>query len=124
MPYFTNLYNVWYNRYGIKVLPRNIDVLLTPLALSYWIIGDGSFDKYGRGIGRVSLHTENFRLNEVKLLQGILLSKYGIESSLYKGRHNDTMRGYIIRIPAKSLKTLQVLCKPYMRASLMYKLGL
>lgn len=124
MPYFTKLYNIWYDKEGIKVLPNNIRLLLSPLALAYWIMGDGSFDKYGRGLGRVSLHTENFTLTEVELLQRILLSKYSIKSSLYKGQNKDPMRGYIIRIPARSLKTLQELCKPHMRPSLMYKLGL
>lgn len=71
-PYFTKLYNTWYYIKGIKVLPKNISQLVTPLGLSYRIMGDGSFDKYGGGLGRVSIYTDNFTFTEVKLLQIIL----------------------------------------------------
>lgn len=63
-------------------------------------MGDGSFDGSGRGKGRVTLHTNNFTLNEVKLLQSILLSKFNLKSGLQKVSHSDPIRGYAIRIPA------------------------
>jgi hypothetical protein len=73
MPYFTNVYNTWYklsydNNKVYKVVPNNIDELLTPIGLAYWIKGYGSFNNYGRGLGRISLHTNWFTLNEVNLL--------------------------------------------------------
>jgi hypothetical protein len=73
MPYFTHLWLIWYpvvDGIAKKTLPVNIASLLTPLALAHWIMGDGSFDKHGytKGAGRVTLHTNNFTLDEVKLL--------------------------------------------------------
>jgi hypothetical protein len=69
MPYFTQIWLVWYpivNGKSIKQVPNNINTLLTPLAIAHWLppkggpMGDGGFDKFGRGLGRVTLHTNNF----------------------------------------------------------------
>lgn len=87
-------------------------------------MGDGGFDGHGRGLGRISLYTNNFTLVEVKLLQSALLNNFGISSGLKRNRHSDLDRGYIIRIPARHLKTMQLLCAPHMYPSLLYKLGL
>ena len=127
LPYFTQIRAVWYpifNGKAIKSLPANINVLLTPLAIAHWLIGDGSFDSFGRGIGRVTLYTNNFTQAEVEHLRNILLFKYGIQSGIKKTKHSDPNRGHAIRISAKSLKTLRSICVPHMYPSLMYKLGL
>ena len=46
LPFFTSLHKDWYklidNKY-YKVLPLNLDSLLTPLAFAYLILGDGSW---------------------------------------------------------------------------------
>jgi hypothetical protein len=45
LPYFTSLYNEWYKIVGgkrYKVLHLNIENQFTPLALAYFIMGDGS----------------------------------------------------------------------------------
>ena len=87
-------------------------------------MGDASFDGYGRGIGRITLHTNNFTHAEVEHLRSILLSKYNLESAIKITKHSDPNRGHAIRIPAKALNTLRSLCVPHMYPSLMYKLGL
>lgn len=127
MPYFTDLYNYWYvTRNGLtyKIIPSDLGKWLTPLALAHWIMGDGGFDGFGRGLGRVSLYANNFTLKEVELLQSILLTQYGISSGLKRNKHSDPNRGYVIRIPARHLSTLRELCAPHMYPSLLYKLGL
>ncbi len=127
MPYFTSIYNAWYqtiNGKVIKTLPKNIANLLTPLAFSHWIMGDGAFDKYGRCLGRLTLHTDNFTLKEVEELQSILRSKYDIDSTLRRTNNLDPARGYRIRIPGRCIDTVRTLCAPHMTPSLMYKLGL
>ena len=129
MPYFTTYYNNWYRVHPesgkrFKVVPNNVGELLTPIALAFWLMGDGSFDGHGRGAGRVSLHTNCFTLDEVKLLQAALLNNFGIESSLHNIRNSDPSRGHIIRIPARSLPAIRSVCTPHMYPSLMYKLGL
>ena len=69
------------NGKNIKVIPSDIDKHFTPLALAHFIIGDGSFDSYGRGAGRVTLFSNNFTLEEVELLRKLLLDKFGLESA-------------------------------------------
>lgn len=126
MPYFTALWEDWYsvvNCRNIKRLPVNIQDLLTPLALAHWIIGDGSFDGLGRGLGRVLLHTDNFTHAEVQLLRDILMSKYNIQSGVKIGKL-DPVRGHQIRISAKYLVTLRNLCRLHIYPSLLYKLGM
>ena len=127
LPYFTRIQFNWYsviNGKTIKTLPDNVTALLTPLALAHWVMGDGSFDGYGGGIGRVTLFTNNFTHAEVGHLRNILQSKYGIESAIRLTKHSDPNRGHAIRVPAKSLNTLRSLCVPHMYPSLIYKLGL
>jgi hypothetical protein len=123
IPYFTKLFSLWYTN-GIKCLPTQIGLMLTPLAIAHWVIGDGGFDSSGRGIGRVVLYTNNFTLAEVKLLQEILFSKYGIKSGLKKGQHTDPDRGYAIRISSTSVEAFRSICLPHMYPSMLYKLGL
>jgi hypothetical protein len=47
-PFFTELHKDWYIQQDgkyIKALPANMNELLTPRAIAYWISGDGSFNK-------------------------------------------------------------------------------
>lgn len=127
MPYFSNLRQIWYpvlNGIGTKSIPANIDNLLTPLAFAHWIMGDGGFDGHGRGAGRVTLSTNNFTQDEVKILQNTLLSKFNIESSLQTSKNSDPIRGYAIRIPARCLDNLRSIVGIHIYPSLKYKIGL
>ncbi|MBP1357804.1 MAG: hypothetical protein JZD40_04870 [Sulfolobus sp.] len=126
-PYFTSVYNARYinvNDVVIKSLPINIQVLITPLPLAHWIIGDGGYDGHGRGVGRVTLYTNNFTLAEVELLQSILLDKFGLKTYLRKVANADPARGYAIRFASESLTQLRSVCTPHIYPTLMYKLGL
>jgi hypothetical protein len=67
LPFFTSLHTLWYkqeNGKNVKVLPSNIDVLLTPIALAYWVSSDGSYSKRD---GCIHLHTESFSPVEVDI---------------------------------------------------------
>lgn len=127
MPYFTKLRNDWYpvvNGEAIKALPANIELLLTTNALAHRIMGDGGFDGHGRGLGRVTLFTNNITLEEVEQLRSILQSKFGISSALRKVANAEPARVYAIRIPGKYLDNLRSIVVPHMYPTLMYKLGL
>ncbi|CAJ0755113.1 3631_t:CDS:2 [Entrophospora sp. SA101] len=81
LPYFTHLYHNWYrldNGKKVKALPSNIDELLTPVALAYWISSDGSYNKTQ---GAVIIHTESFSPDEVEILRSILSDKFNIDST-------------------------------------------
>ena len=89
LPFFTELFKIWYKQEGGKimaptfsggkVLPNNIAELLTPIAIGYWLSGDGS---YSKTTGRITIHTESFTAAEVDQLRSALLAKYNIESTL------------------------------------------
>ncbi len=59
-------------------LPSNIDELLTPLALAYFIAGDGSYQK-DKGV--TWLCTDSFTPDEVDIIRSALLSKFDIHST-------------------------------------------
>ncbi|CAJ0755108.1 3626_t:CDS:2, partial [Entrophospora sp. SA101] len=60
MPYLTELHSECYRKVegkNVKVIPSNIDSLLTPIALAYWLSGDGS---YCQTTGRITIATNSF----------------------------------------------------------------
>jgi len=61
------------------VLPSNIAELLTPVAIAFWAAWDGYYQK---DVGVSWLCTDSLTPDEVDLLRSILLSKYGIKSSI------------------------------------------
>lgn len=76
LSYLTLLHSQWYKRSEykkgfIKIVPLNIDELLTHIGLDYWIMDDGF--KYGNGI---CLCAESFTLAEVELLKKVLEIKF------------------------------------------------
>jgi hypothetical protein len=75
LPFFGILYHKWYTIVEgkvIKQLPANIYDLLTPVALAFWIAGDGS---YSPRDGVTVLSTESFTPEEVALLVSIINQK-------------------------------------------------
>jgi len=80
LPCFNFLHDLFYPD-GIKIIPKNIGELLTPLSLAYWLGDDGSFCKSSR---RVVLCTESFTPNEVRLLINALNSKWDLKCYEYK----------------------------------------
>lgn len=98
----------------IKVIPSNIGLLLTPRALAYWIMDDGT--KTNRG--GVTLCTDSFTLQEVMLLKGVLEDKYNFTCTLHR-KKADSARIYI---SGRCLDQLSNIVKPYMHESFMYKI--
>ena len=74
-----DLYKLFYNSNKKKVIPNNIEELLTPLALAIWIMVDGTFKSPG-----LRLATNCFTKQEVELLVKALENKFNIKSSLQK----------------------------------------
>ena len=72
-----DLYKLFYNSNKKKVIPNNIEELLTPLALAIWIMVDGTFKSPG-------LRIASFTKQEVELLVKALENKFNIKSSLQK----------------------------------------
>jgi len=111
------LYNMFYKLDSgkrIKIVPDNLKDFLTPRALAFWIMDDGS--KGGKGI---LLHTNSFMYKEVLLLISILKDKFNIDS-----RPRKKYNRFIIYIEAKSVPTVIKLVKIYMHPTFYYKIGI
>ena len=108
-----DLYKLFYNSKK-KVIPNNIEELLTPLALAIWIMDDGTFKSPG-----LIIATNCFTKQEVELLKKALENKFNIKSCLQKNNVN-----YQLYIKAESLFLLKKLVLPYVVPSLRYKLGI
>lgn len=112
---FEELHKIFYIG-GKKVVPGNIQELLTPLVLAYWICDDGSWlirDRY------VVLCTDGFRLEDVDLLVNALNDKFDLKCNRYQqGAY------YRIKIPPYSIPDLQDLVAPHIPPMMRHRIGL
>lgn len=121
-PSITNLHSLWYKEIEgkyIKVLPHNIEDLLTPIGLAHWIMGDGYFTN-----GSTKLCTHNFTKEEVLLLIDILAKKIGIKATIQKRTNPDGAIKWRINISRISMDILISLVQLYIIPDMLYKLGL
>ena len=105
---------MFYNSSGIKIIPNDLDNLLTPRGLAYWIMDDGY--NYEKGF---YICTESFTLEEQELLSIILKNKFGLDSKPHK--HSN---GYRLYIYSTSKDKLLQLIKPYLISHFCYKFNL
>lgn len=84
----------------IKVIPLNIQQLLTPLSLSHLVMGDGFFtlDK------TIILCTESFTKDQIELLINALKMKFDITAGIHKRVSSSGSIGWRIRISKKSIE--------------------
>jgi hypothetical protein len=122
-PYFTELYNSWYKlvkdnndfQSKKKIIPTNIEELITPLVLAYWIAGDGSFHPKKA----VILCTESFSKEDTQLLLDVLVKKFNLKATL-----NKTGKGHRIRISSTSLSQIRTLVGELIPSMFKYKIGM
>lgn len=100
---------------GKKVIPSNIDELLTPLGLTIWFMDDGSVKSH-QSKGRI-LNTHSFTSDEVESLCAVLQEKFSLEAW---PRHQSD--GIQIYISGKSANQLQSLVEPHILPEMRYKL--
>jgi len=113
LPCFNVYRELFYNTEGKKILPLNIEYLLTKRGLAYWIMDDGY--KSGKGL---YICTESFSLNEINILINILKNKFNLECNYHK-----VTNGYIIYIFNNSISKLIEIVKPYFIKQFYYKLN-
>jgi|SRR3979490_461297 len=104
------------NKY-IKVIPSNIEELLTPVAIAFLIYGDGNDHKTKQII---RLCTNNLTKTEVDLLSKALLNKFNIKSRLERVRNNQ----FLLIIRNTQVPVLQNLVKDHIHLSMLYRIGL
>lgn len=117
LPCFNELYKLFYlSPSRKKIVPDNIEELLTPQSLAYWIADDGSWNKVKKYI---SLSTDSFKIAEVELLIEVLNKNFNL--SCYKVKNGTN---YKIIIPSYSISTIQKLVLPYIPPMMKHKIGL
>lgn len=114
LPCFNIFRDMFYNSEGVKIIPNNLEDLLTARGLAYWLMDDAY--KFGSGL---CISTESFTLIENQFLVNILKTKFNLEC----GIHTHT-NGHRLYIYSTSMDRLISLVKPYFLSHFYYKLGL
>lgn len=104
------------NQKKTKIVPKNIEEYLTPLALAIWFMDDGS--KLGKG---AKIATNCFTYNEILFLSQVLNKKYNIKTSVISSGIN---KGHNLYISTLSMNVFIEIVKPFMLPSMYYKLGI
>lgn len=118
---FNYIFTEWYvpkesDKGYIKIIPKSLELYLTPLALAIWIMDDGC--KLNKGL-KFAIHC--FKYEEVLYLTELLYKKYNIKATIQKGNINNTQ--YIIYVWTESIPFLAKIVSPYIIPSIKYKLG-
>jgi hypothetical protein len=100
-----------------KIVPLNIELLISPIVLAHLIMGDGNFKSKDKII---RIYTNSFTKNDVKRLGNAITNKLGILTKIVHDRNNQ----YMLTISKNQLETVKSLILPYMHESMVYKLGL
>lgn len=112
-----NCFNYYHDLFylnKIKIVPKNIQNLLTARGLAYWIMDDGSKSKHGQTI----LHTRAFSKEEVLLIKDTLKINFHLNSRIEEKVNNQ----WILYIPFKQKVLLRDIVRPYMHKSMLYKI--
>jgi hypothetical protein len=102
-----------------KRVPKQIDQLLTPKALAYWFMDDGTCKKMPNGILLYGLSTQGFSYKDQKLLVFTLKKKFNLNISIHKSGIY-----FKLYIRSNSSKKFYDLVKPYIQPCFCYKLGI
>ena len=110
---FTWLFNMFY-RHNIKIIPRNLDKYLTPLALATLFL-------YSPGLGQNSkLATICISAEDLEYLSLILKNKYNIDTT-YRLESKGKIYFYVEN-SSENIKNFRHCIKPHIFSSLEYKL--
>ena len=98
----------------IKVIPQDIYNLLTPIALTHLIMGDGSKQRHG-----LIICTDSYKLVDVVSLMNVLRIRYRLDCTMRVHNKNYPR----IYINQSSMALLVKIISPYMHYSMLYKLN-
>jgi LAGLIDADG DNA endonuclease family protein len=124
LPCFTIFHNIFYrlnestNKY-YKIIPLNIEEILTPIVIAFLIMGDGSYNK-SRKVIRIS--TNSYNKIEVELLKTAFENKFNILCSLERAKKDSNQ--YLLVIRRSQVHKIQDLIKDIVIPSMAYKIGL
>lgn len=100
-----------------KKVPKLVHRWLTPRAVAYWFMDDGSIkSRQSKG---VIFNTQGFSRDDVKRLIDVLSEKFGLESKLRKQKE-----GFQIYVSGKSYEKFCKIVLPYIIEDMKYKIPL
>jgi hypothetical protein len=76
-----------------KFIPTNIAELLTPRSLAFWIKDDGQQVK----IGGVTLCTDSFKTDEIKILRDALKANFNLDTIIHNKKKIHFMKEFILK---------------------------
>lgn len=115
LPCFTSLHSLFYLN-GVKIIPKNIYDLLTPVALAHLIMGDGQSSRHG-----LILCTNSYSIQDVVRIMNVLMVRYKLECNIREYRSNRKVE-YMIYIKHGSMPLLRTIVKAHIYPSMLYKL--
>lgn len=113
--YYELFYKVNLEGKFVKIIPLNIEELISPVVLA--LMGDGNLKQPDKII---RIYTNSFTLEQVNLLALAITRKLSIVTKVVHDRNNQ----YIITISKSQLSLVQELIKPHMHPSMYYKIDL
>lgn len=112
--YERQFYSNEVNKQRRKKVPKNIHRWLTPRALAYWFMDDGTFNINSSSY---VLNTQGFLLHEQKILVHALKRNFDLEARIWKDR-----RFYRLAFPSQQKQCFEQWVVPYILPSFRYKL--
>ena len=116
LPCFNYYRNIFYNSDNLKIIPSNIQNLLTPRGLAYWIMDDGSLQNKG-----LHLNTYGFTPQDIFLLKTTLENMFGentLKCTIHK--HQKEERIYIWE---ESMELVRNNISQFMHKDMQYKIN-
>jgi len=120
LPCFNYYKNLFYNSDGLKIVPSNIQDLLTPRGLAYWIMDDGSIQNKG-----LHLNTYGFTNQDILNLKYFLplrgekmFGENTLKCSIHKHKKGDR-----IYIWGESMDVIRHNINKFMHKNMLYKIN-
>jgi hypothetical protein len=106
----------------VKDVPKNIELFLTPQAIAYMYMDDGSL-KWLNHSNAMRICTESFSEAGVTRLQNALQNKFEIQTTLTPEKNNDVVIGYRISINERNSSKFRELIQSYLVDCMKYKVS-
>lgn len=108
--------NLFYNSINLKIVPSNIQNLLTPIGLAYWIMDDGSLQNKGLHLNTYGFNTED--IFNLKITLENMFGKNSLKCSIHKHK-----KGNRIYIWEESMVLLRANISQFMHEDMLYKIN-
>jgi len=122
--YYANMfykYNTLLKKW-VKIVPRNLAKYLTPKAIAYWYMDNGSLKWKGKS-NAMRICTNSFSLDDVMRLKKIMNNKYNINMQIIKIKKKDIIVGYRLQINEANSFLFRELIKPHLIEVMKYKVS-